>query len=451
MRLFSVLLGVVFLFIGQAAHGAPYLDPALLNSLDTDKNRTIPTILVFSKTKKMLNELKAPQTRAQTLITMRKQTQNSIEGWKQNNFWAETLEVNPIWILNGASVKLSESQIQALRNDPSIQGIYLGSKPYKLKKDVQAALATREEYTYGLKKIGVEQVRKTYPQLNGAGVRVGILDTGITITHPDLQGKLKLFKNFSPATDNSPVDDFGHGTHVSGTIVGGDASGEAIGVAPGAGLIMARIFDGNGESTREQILNAMQWMADPDGNPNSEDYAQVVNNSWGDDDPYADRLPENEPFCQIINSYVKLNMIPVFSAGNTGPAAGTINLPAGCPNSFSVGATEQNDQSPHFSSTGPAVWKGINIMKPEVCAPGFHIKSARKYGGYEEMSGTSMAAPHVTGAFAILLQAYPKATAEEIKTAMLAGALDLGNRGQDGVFGWGRIDLMKSLEKLKQK
>lgn len=424
------------------AHASPFVEGGIqvfLNSPQASWEK-IPVLLLFGQSADEKALLESGTSAQQ--VNERLQKINS----RKVSALPEDIHARGLWVVNGALASVSLANVKELLTLPEIRGIYRSDKKYQLKKFEQTVVSA--DFTYGLKNIGVPELRQRFPLLTGKGVRVGILDTGLTPSHPDLKGRLKVFRNFSPSPDPGPADGFGHGTHVAGTIAGGQSGGVAIGVAPEADLIVARIFDGNGESTREKILEAMQWMADPDGNPSTADFAQVVNNSWSDDDPYNDRDPENEPLCAAVQTWVKLGMIPVFSAGNTGPSPGTINLPAGCPEAFSVAATEQSDRSPWFSSAGPAVWKSYRLAKPEVSAPGFQIKSASKDGGYEEMSGTSMAAPHVSGAFAILLQAFPRASAEEIKSAMLAGAKDLGEPSQDATFGWGRIDILKALDKL---
>jgi subtilisin family serine protease len=447
MNILATMLLVLTFSFSALAEETTFLEEPVRDFMQSPQGGAskLSVLLIFSSEKKLPFAMKQ---NANLLKQFKLENAQTISELKNTYIWTLKLQIEPLWILNGAFVDLTKDQILELAKNPKVIGIYAKNKKYKMKQMENSFRSTSADYTYGLKKIGVPELRKNFPNFSGKGVRVGVLDTGIAITHRDLKGKLRAYKNFSPANELEPRDDFGHGTHVAGTIVGGNFSGQEIGVAPEAELIVGRIFDGNGESTRELILKSMQWMADPDENPETEDFAQVINSSWSDDEPYADRDWDSEPFCKIIDSWVSLNMIPVFSAGNTGPSAGTINLPAGCPNAFSVGATEYNDRSPHFSSTGPAVWKSVSLMKPEISAPGFHVKSANKYGGYEEMSGTSMAAPHVTGAFAILLQAHPKANAEQIKNAMLAGAKDLGAPSQDAIFGWGRVDIIKSLEKL---
>lgn len=226
-------------------------------------------------------------------------------------------KVQTLWIANGTAAYLSVKEIRKLLFNPAVQSItFLKRKIKFAPRSVQSSIHILDTYTYGLDKIGMSELKSKHPSLNGAGVRVGILDTGIDASHPDLLGKLAVYKNFSPAKNPDPEDGFGHGTHVAGTIVGGNASGRSIGVAPGAQLVVGRIFDTDGESTIELILQAMQWMADPDGNSMTNDFPSVVNSSWSDDSPYSDRDPKDEPFCIAIESWVKLGLIPVFSAGD---------------------------------------------------------------------------------------------------------------------------------------
>jgi len=308
----------------------------------------------------------------------------------------------------------------------------------------------QDRYTYGLRLIKVPEVRKNYPQILGTQVDVGVIDSGISANHHDLRGRLKTYKNFSPSNNENPFDGFGHGTHVAGTIAGGSRSGRAIGVAPQANLVVARIFGNNAESTFELVLKSMQWMLDPDGNPATKDSPRVVNGSWGSSGSYADLQPSEHPFCQMLQAWLEADIVPVFAAGNTGPKGGTINLPAGCPQSFSVGAVGEYDQSPRFSSVGPARWKTGEIAKPEVSAPGVDVKSAFHFANeYTEMSGTSMAAPHVTGAFALLFQAYPRLSATQAMRLMIEGSQDRGTPGYDPNYGWGRIDILRTFQRAQ--
>jgi subtilisin family serine protease len=193
----------------------------------------------------------------------------------------------------------------------------------------------------------------------------------------------------------------------------------------------------------------MQWIADPDGKPETNDFPQLVSNSWGDDAAFDTKDPQEEPFCKVVNAWVKLGMIPVFAAGNAGPEGGSVGLPAGCPQAVAVGATDSSDRIASFSSRGPAKWKTGELVKPEVSAPGVGVKSARPGGGYQSMSGTSMSTPHISGVLALILQANPALTVDGAVKSMLAGVTDLGPAGKDNSYGWGRPDLLKSVDLLK--
>ena len=423
-----------------------YLDPTVESFLNDDKSTgALSVIVVFKKADKQFSRLKGSSFQ-QAMMGI---TQKNISALKQNKNLNFRSSHYPLWILNGMVAELSQNEILNLSQNTEIDSITFGKKVIKVNASAdQFSTKAAPDSTYGLKNIKVPELRAKYPHLTGKGVVVGMLDTGIVTNHPDLKGKLLRFKNFSPAQDTLPKDEFGHGTHVAGTINGGATSGLAIGVAPEAQMIVGRIFDRNGSSTKEDILKAMQWMADPDENPATNDRPVAVNNSWGDDEAYRDRDPQDDPFCKVVDSWVALGIVPVFTAGNTGPRDETINTPGACPNSLTVGATEMYDRSPHFSSSGPTTWKTVKIIKPDVVAPGVDIKSAGRFGDYEKMSGTSMAAPHVTGALALLFQAYPQLTVDQAVKAMAAGVKDLGTPGKDNTFGSGRIDILKSIELL---
>jgi subtilisin family serine protease len=450
---FTNLLILVLSLCTANVLAMPYVEKEVEDFLSLNniiQNQTLSVILTFNNS--VHQKLYQQKGHAEIEKDLIFNHQKSLALIKNEGFASDNKKTFSLWITNSVIIDLSKEQILAMKKNKNIRSILLSDKKISLtnsqfSKSSSSNLA-RSTYTYGLQKIKIPEVRLKYPNLTGEGIRVGVLDSGFEPNHPDLKGKLLNFKNFSPSTSNEPRDDYNHGAHVSGTIVGGNASGTAIGIAPKAKIIMARIFDGNGKSTRADILKAMQWIADPDGNPTTDDYAQVVNNSWSDSDPYNKVDYKDEILCQVVDSWVSLGIIPVFSAGNQGPNDGTVGLPAGCPNAISVGATDINDRSPSFSSAGPAVWKNGSLIKPEFSAPGVDVFSSTPRNDYEELSGTSMSAPHLTGAFALILQAKPKISIDEAVKLLISGSKDLGTMGKDNTFGYGRIDLLNSLDLL---
>ncbi len=291
-------------------------------------------------------------------------------------------------------------------------------------------------WTPSLEVLGVPRIRKEYG-LDGTGVVVGHIDSGCDAGHPNLAGKILMFKDIITG-ETTPSDSVGHGTHTAGTIVGGAAGGIAIGVAPGARLIVAKVSSSSGVTMGSWMLAAMQWMTDPDENPATDDAPRVVNNSLG--------LGSNSPsYRRAVERWRELGIFPCFSAGNSGPDPATMAKPAAYPEAFAIGATDDDDQATSFSSRGPAHVDGKEIVKPDVCAPGYHVLSSIPGGGYGYKSGTSMACPHVCGTVALMLQADPNLDVEAIEQILRETAVDLGPAGRDNTYGWGRVNAWKAV------
>ena len=222
-----------------------------------------------------------------------------------------------------------------------------------------------------------------------------------------------------------------------GVLVGGDAGGTAIGMAPQAQWIAARIFNDAGSATATAIHLGYQWLLDPDGDPDTPDAPNVVNNSWGFAYPGCNL--EFEPDLLALRA---AGILPVFAAGNSGPAADSGVSPANNPSAFAVGATDNADAIYVLSSRGPSSCGGSGSVFPDVVAPGVDIRTTGLFGTYGDHSGTSLATPHVSGGLALLLSAYPALSAEGQAQLLREGALDLGPAGPDDVYGYGRLDLL---------
>jgi subtilisin family serine protease len=275
--------------------------------------------------------------------------------------------------------------------------------------------------------------------LDGSGVKVAVIDSGIDATHPDLAGAVVAEQNFTEGYEDNR-DLVGHGTHVASTIAGTGAAsgGKYVGVAPGAQLLDGKVcvVGGCGESW---ILAGMQWAADQG--------AQIVNLSLGGGD-----APGLDPIEQAVQDLTARNgILFVVAAGNSGPRAGSVNSPASVDAALAVGAVDKSDQLADFSSRGPRL--GDGGVKPDLTAPGVDIVAARSQDAsegtpvgsdYLRMSGTSMAAPHVAGAAAALKQQHPQWTPAQLKSALM-GSAKL-NTGQDVYAqGAGRVDLARAI------
>ena len=447
------VLTILFILATSTSWSKPLLDGEVqqfLNSNSVRSEQVLPVIITYknlNSRSQLPSQFRSRSEFQRSLISTTLKTQNQIFN---DMLRGQTKRFKTLWALNGTIAYLTREQLKEVLKHKMISSVTYGHKKVRLMEPALGSpLNTNSKFTYGLTKIKIPETRALYSNLDGTGVRVGILDTGIDATHPEFKGKILNYKNFSPSSNQRPEDLHGHGTHVAGTIAGGALSGQSIGVAPNVSLIVGRIFDGNADSTKEKILLSMQWMADPDGNPETNDFAQIVNSSWGDDEAYSNRDPQDDPFCRVVDTWVSLGIIPVFSVGNSGPRPGTVGVPGACPQALSVGATEINDRSPHFSSSGPTTWKTVRLIKPEVVAPGVNIISTMPRGRYDSMTGTSMSTPHISGVLALMLQANPKLSVDQATEALIKGSKDLGTPGKDNTFGWGRADILKSIELIK--
>ena len=300
----------------------------------------------------------------------------------------------------------------------------------------------RGEPQWGVAKIRAPEVWEKY-KIDGSGVLVGHIDSGVDARHPLLAGKILTFKDFTKKPSGACTDELGHGTHVAGTI----CAGNGVGVAPGARLIVAKIFDAQGSADDESVIKAMQWIMDPDGNPNTNDFPRIINNSWGDS-PTDENDPASAMLFRTVKSWVAIGILPIFTAGNKGPT-GSVGRPGCFPNTWAVGSTNGSDWGSPFSSVGPSTWMGQTYIKPDVAAPGAGIISCKaNSAALEAQSGTSMACPHVTGLAALMLQANPLLSADEIRRKAEATVIDLGTPGKDNKFGMGRIDAFACLSSI---
>ena len=126
-----------------------------------------------------------------------------------------------------------------------------------------------------------------------------------------------------------------------------------------------------------------------------------------------------------------------------------MGTPGGFPHSFAVGATDSSDEIAYFSSRGPIKWRGESYVKPDISAPGVRVLSAKPGGGYQLMSGTSMACPHVSGLAALLKQVTPALGVSEIEELLTETSEDFGDEGKDNIFGKGRANIKAAVDYLK--
>lgn len=395
-------------------------------------------------------------------------------------------DVVPLWIFNGIGVTGDAATLAALAQHDDVVKIranHVNPLPEPVKDSEQAVGGGDVGPAWNIQRIQADRVWQELG-VTGAGVVVASLDTGVDWDHEALSAAYRgrdgdhnyNWADFTGASRSEPIDPQGHGTHVMGTIVaqfGEDENGERlqISVAPGAQWVSVKVCDSNG-CPDLAIHQGFQWILAPTDlageNPDPSKAPDIVNSSWGA------RNGASETTRPDIQALRAAGIIPVFSAGNHGDlGAGTAGSPGSYPESISVGATEPDPRvvAP-FSSQGPSFW---GETKPEVSAPGRYIRSSIPGDNYDTSSGTSMAAPHVTGALALMLEAAqglqvsptgvdglrsvvpampgvelqradPMPTIDDLEQLLRFTAVDLGDTGPDNLSGAGRIDAYRATE-----
>jgi len=272
--------------------------------------------------------------------------------------------------------------------------------------------------------------------VTGHGVKIAVLDTGVDYHHEALGGcigttcKVILGRNTIDNT-NDVTDVHGHGTHVASIAAGKTATGN--GVAPDAQVLAVKVLNDQGYGFDSSIIAGIEYAVDPDGDPATDDGADIINMSLGGPGDAS------SPISQATEKAVQAGVTVVVAAGNSYDYL-TIGSPAAAPSAITVANTQRDDRVNYSSSRGPL--EGANYLKPEIAAPGTDIEAANSGGGLKRLTGTSMAAPHVAGAAALLLQAQPQLTPLQVKQRLVQSA-DLIN-ANPAETGSGRLNVLRA-------
>jgi subtilisin family serine protease len=368
----------------------------------------------------------------------------------------EALMMSPIGgsALPAITVEVTQRTLMALARQPDViaimpnQKIHL-IKPETVSYDELARNEMRHGQTWGLEQLGVANV---WEKSRGAGVNVAVLDTGVFGDHPALTGRIGDFVVMDPLgrrISATPMFDAGvHGTHVCGTIVGGQTpEGVHIGVAPEAKLLVAGVLVG--DATIRTLLEGLDWAI--------EKGADIVNMSLGFN--YYEPM-FTEVFDVLLGQY---GVLPVIAVGNE--AQGNSSSPGNAYNALAVGALEKVGRTrtdvAFFSSGASLVFPGQEphalVNKPDVVAPGVQVFSTippvLRAGGayfYSYMDGTSMATPHVAGLAALLMSAFPETPVTAIMEVIKETALHPGGSDHrpDNRWGYGVVRPAEALQAL---
>lgn len=291
---------------------------------------------------------------------------------------AGAVKIKHLRLINGTSAFLTPQAEKALKKRSEVLRIdddliiSANGKDSKKKPKPQPP----EELTWGIARIKADLA---WPQTKGSGIKVAVMDTGIDLDHPDLldntRGDVNMIK-----PKKSGDDDDGHGTHVAGIVAGVDNDIGVIGTGPEIYLYAVKVLDHKGRGRLSDLIDGLNWCIEND--------MHVVNMSFGS-------LDDNESFHEAILNVYQAGIVQIASAGNNGEYGGDIEYPGRYPETIAVGAMDESSQIAAFSSFGAEL---------DLVAPGVNIKSTYEKSSYVIMEGTSMAAPHVTGAAALLLK-----------------------------------------------
>ena len=369
-------------------------------------------------------------------------------------------------LAGGAVISASSSELDEIANDAAfdhLSGDPLVKVGMSVSNQSTAADQVRAGVAGGLLGIGA------IPGVNGQGIGVAIVDSGIS-PHAALTGK--VVANVSLITgDSSVLDAFGHGTHVAGIIAGNGSAASSVtglfngGLAPGVQLVNVRVLGADGVGRTSDVIAGIQWAIANRARYN----IRVINLSLGHPvmEPSA-----TDPLCEVVADAFHAGIVVVAAAGNDGVAAdgtrvlGGITSPGNSPWAITVGSLNtwgtvkrSDDTLTTYSSRGPTRFEGT--VKPDVAAPGNKIVSLEASGSnipaeypylhragngtnsYMQLSGTSMAAPMVSGGVALLLQGTPGMNPSQVKMALQAGATYMPDAGLMGA-GAGSVNFMAS-------
>lgn len=311
-------------------------------------------------------------------------------------------------------------------------------------KAAKKARKTENEPIFTLPPFKVEQIFTTYSETvdwgltlfgipplwrlsKGSGVKVAVLDTGCALNHPDLRDAIIKARDFTRSR-SGPSDVHGHGTHCAGVIAARENSTGVIGVAPEASLLIGKVLGDSGSGSLEAVVQGIDWAV--------KEGANVINMSLG--------APNGTPSLHAaVKRAVEAGVFVVCAAGNDGPSLDTIGYPARYDEVVAVGAVDPRKQIARFSSRGKQV---------DIVAPGVNILSCYPPRNLAKLSGTSMAAPFVTGVVALMVSKHRElGTNTNLKTNadllkhLKETAVDAGPEGFDTAYGWGLINPEKLL------
>jgi subtilisin family serine protease len=470
------LLAAILATGAQAGYLTKGLESQLAGKADTDHVKVLVVLRDQTDIKTLdwdLHAAKADLSVRHSVVletlqdTAKKSQGDLLRALEADKAAGDVLGYTPHWIVNSVVVVATPPAIRELAARDDVERVEADLvveliEPLASQKALPSEKDTRGiGMTPGLQAINAPRVWNELG-IDGSGVIIGMLDTGVDGNHPALAARWR--GNFAPAEEcwldaanlgdtDFPVDQHYHGTHVMGTMTG-LAADDTIGVAPGALWIASNIINSSASDPAfdNGVIASLEFMADPDGDPATTiDMPVVVQNSWGVNESFSGYYDCDSRWWDAIDACEAAGVVLTWSAGNEGSGSETLRSPAdraaSPTNAFSVGSTIHSPPYTisDFSSRGPSGCGGDFAMKPEVAAPGSDIYSAEPGGGYQYLSGTSMAGPHVAGVVALMRASNPNVDVITVKEVLMATATDLGTAGEDNDYGHGLINAYEAV------
>lgn len=380
-------------------------------------------------------------------------TQFDLLGYLQTKQAVGKVEVfTNFWLVNVVFAEATAEVIREIAPRPDVAFVY---KEFKVAIDLMETVPEIQEQAWD--NVGFVQAPQAWAEgYRGQGIKVAVTDTGVDITHPELDGAMggsppyyegywvEFDSNGNVVPGSTPHDTHGHGTHVSGTSAGRNVVRQ-IGVAPEATIGHALILPlPGGKGTSAQLLAGLQWTIDPNFDGDPTDRYHASNQSWGVTGIWPD-------LAMAIANMAAAGVFPACSIGNCGE--GCHGAPGNTPKAEGVGAFTMTGDIVGFSSGGLVTYPDYPAyIKPDISAPGVSIWSSLPGGGYANCDGTSMASPHVNGTVALMLSKNPGLTVAEIRDILhdsVGGHPglpdDAGDPDQDTRYGWGRLNAYRAV------
>lgn len=297
-------------------------------------------------------------------------------------------------------------------------------------KDADKRQIPEDQVPFNISLINQSLKIATGSSVSNDSIKIAVLDTGANTSHPDIKNVIEECRDFtafnSSIYNNKCADKNGHGTSVA-SIISSDSGDDGLGmfgVAPGAKLLVYKVCDDSGVCYGDDISVAINLAI--------ENGAKIINLSFGSDSD-TDFILED-----AIKKAVSEGVFVVSSAGNDGPDKKSIDYPAGYENVISVGAIDNNLNVVSWSSRGTAPVDEPAKGDIDFVAPGNKIQTASIDGGYVNLSGTSLSAPHISGLIAVILnQSIDKYSYNDVIDYLKSIATDLDKKGPDANSGFG--------------